>query len=86
MEVERCAVVEETPPLGIEWHEVEMIFQFTARLGVDPLEHPGDGEDCRAHIKAKALLSQHGRLAANPSVLVAERDGIAASSQRAGRR
>ena len=86
IQVERRAVVEEAPPLGVEGHEVKMILQFATRFGVDPLEHAGDRQDRRSHVESEALLGEHGRLAADPWILVAECHGVAAGRERAGRR
>ena len=64
MEVEHRAVVEETPPLGIEANQVQVVFQTLAGLGEDSSQHGGKGQDRRAHVKTITLFFQDRRLAA----------------------
>ena len=82
-QIERGAIVKKAAPLRVERHEIEMLFQIAASLGIDSLEHSRDRQDGRAHVEPEALLGKHGRLAANPRILVTERHGVAAGSERA---
>ena len=63
-----------------------MLFQISACLGIDPLEHSRDRQDRRAHVESESLLGKHGCLATHPGIFVTERDRVAAGGERAGRR
>ena len=73
-QVEGRAVVEEAAPLRVEADQVEVVLEPPPGLGEDAREHARHGEDGRPHVEAEAALVEHGRLAAEPGVLLEQGD------------
>ena len=82
--IENCAVVEETAPLRIEAHELEIIFQARARFAKDAAENGRDRDDGRSHVETEAVAAKLGRFAAEPIVAFEKDDFVSARRQHAG--
>ena len=78
LQVEDSAVGKEAAPLGIEATQLEHALEALSGLGEDAREDAGQGQDRRSHIEAKAAFLQHGRLAAEPVVLLEQPHLVAA--------
>ena len=83
-EVEHRAVVEETAPLRVEPHKLEVILQARAGLAEDAAQHRRNRDDGRPHVEAEAVAAELRGLAAEPVVALEDRDFAPARGEHAG--